>query len=88
VLHDNTEFFNTLEKWPMRGLLLFLFLLLRYLLLNKLYNLFIWKTRKSSSIVYDFYHCAAVVVDQICNIEGKFLGVSLEWFFPHTCTGL
>ena len=56
--------------------------------LNSRNSISVRKTCESYSIVNDFYHCSAVVVDQICNIESKFLGVGLKRFFPYTCTGL
>jgi hypothetical protein len=60
------------------GVELFLFLLLSNLPLNLLNSLFVRKTCESSSIANDFYHCLAIIVNQVCNIQSEFLAVGLE----------
>ncbi len=48
--------------------------------LNLLNSLFVRKACEPSSIANDFYHCLAIIMDQVCNIESEILAVGLERF--------
>ena len=62
-------------------------LLSGYLLLHKLYGLFIGKAGEGDAIAHDLYHASAVLKNEVGEVESVFLSVHLGGFNPATAIG-